>query len=310
MSVYLGYRASDKLLEKLGRVNFEGVWRSDEHPRGEGPDWETIHLVGQALGMPSVDLVVGNPKARVKSKFASFRTWGEAFPAGAFMTDGSEVLAASPEFALALAAADLSDEQLMQMVMRYCGAYSPDAASEDGFVFREPMTTLAMIEALAAKIKKSVPGKRRLARALRWSAERSRSPMETNLMLALCLPKTSKGFGLPKPELNKRIELEGVAKDIAKKSYCYGDLVWGNYVLEYQGRRHDDTVGADLTRALALESMGYKVDFVAYEQFEDARQLDLVAKKAARGMGRWVDTSGWQDVDAVQELIDLLLRPS
>ena len=307
MQLYLGYEASDDLLEKLSRTGFEGCWRTYEHPHGERVDWDLVHAIGQALGRTSIDLVVSDVACREKSAFASYRVWGGRFPNEPYVTDGSDVLVASPEFSLMLAAAELSDTRLMQMVMRYCGCYSPNPSSPDGFDGRPPMTSIAQVEELLAQVS-GVPGAKRLRRALRWSAEMSRSPMETNLMLALTLPKTSNGFGLPKPEMNKLIRLEGLAAEIAGKTHCYGDLVFGDYILEYQGRRHNDTIGDDLTRALALELMGFTVDFVAYEQFRDARQLDLVARRAAKAMGRWVDSRKWHEVWRAQELVDLLLK--
>ena len=245
--------------------------------------------------------------SRDNSPFVTYRVWGGRFPAESFITDGSGVYVASPEYTLMLAAAELTDLQLMQMVMRYCGCYSPNPVSPDGFDGREPMTSIAQIEDLVAHVRK-VPGAKRIRRAIKWSCEMSRSPMETNLMLALSLPKVSGGFGLPKPEMNKCIELTGLAREITGKAFVYGDLVYGDYILEYQGRRHNDTIGDDLTRALALELMGYTVDFVAFEQYADARQLDLVARRAARGMGRRIHEETWPQPKAVQEVVDLLLK--
>ena len=307
MELFLGHETSDALLEKLSRTGFEGVWRTHECPGDGRTDWELAHLVGQTLGKKAIDLVVSDASQRDKSPFASYRIWGGRFPREPYITDGSGVLVASPEFTLLLAAAELSDLQLAQMVMRYLGLYSPNKLNPDGFDKRMPLTTVDRVEAMLSQVSGAC-GAGKLRRALNRSAECSRSPMETNLTLALTLPRSSSGFGLPKPEMNKFIPLNGLAREIAGKPYCYGDLVWDKYVTEYQGRRHQDTIGDDLTRALALELSGYKVDFVAYEQFADARQLDLVARRIAKNIHYRVREESWPGVDATRELVDLLLK--
>ena len=306
MELFLGYETSDALLEKLARTGFEGVWRTYECPAGGKVDWEAVHLIGQALGKQTVDLVVPGSVHRARSQFATYRVWGGRFPREPYITDGSGIMVASPEFTLILAASELSDLQLAQMVMRYLGLYTPNKMSVDGFDKRMPLTSVDRVEAMLAQVG-GAQGVDKLRRALRRSIECSRSPMETNLALVLTLPKTSNGYGLPKPEMNKFIPLEGLAREIVGKPYCYGDLVWGDCVTEFQGRRHNDTIGDDLTRALALELMGYKVHFVAFEQFADSRQLDVVARRIARDIHHRIHEECWPQPEAIQEVIDLLL---
>lgn len=307
MPVFLGFESSDILLERLSRGGLSCVARTYRVPGSEVPDMDLVHLIGQALGCRSIDVVVASPAGRLKNGFVTCRSWQGRFPREAFLTDGSEVFLASPEFSLMLAAGAFPDLGLMQLLMRYLGEYSPSKADPDGFVRREPLTSIENVLAMLGEVK-GLYGTGKLRRALGMAIEGARSPMETNVALALTLPKKSNGFGLPKPRMNERIELDGQARAICGKTHCYADMLWGNHILEYQGRRHNDTWGEDLSRALALELMGYTVDFMAYEQFADARQLNLIAQKIARSLGMWVNASTWPDSGTVQGVVDELLR--
>ena len=101
------------------------------------------------------------------------------------------------------------------------------------------------------------------------------------------------GYGLPKPEMNAEIPLDNGARAIARRHRCYGDLCWpdAHLDIEYHGEVH---VGAaqmksDVGRELGIESMGWHVMTVTSPQVLDANRFEIVAKEAAKRLGKRLD---------------------
>ena len=116
--------------------------------------------------------------------------------------------------------------------------------------------------------------------------------METMTYLLLCLPIMLGGYGLPKPEMNATIPLDEEAQTIARRKHCEGDLCWPNVHppldIEYHGEVH---VGAahmksDVGRELGIEHMGWRVLTVTSPQVFNEIEFEIVAKEAAKVIGK------------------------
>lgn len=108
---------------------------------------------------------------------------------------------------------------------------------------RAPLTTPEELKAYASQAK-GLKGATAAARAVCHVIGRSRSPMESALAIALCLPYKFGGYMLPHPELNYAVYVEdtgsisgGVRRDVHGKPYFECDLVWpdNGVIIEYHG---------------------------------------------------------------------------
>ncbi|WP_241963736.1 hypothetical protein [Gordonibacter sp. 28C] len=130
----------------------------------------------------------------------------------------------------------------------------------------------------------------RAARALRFVANGSASPMETNLAMALCLPRMLGGYGFELPQLNARIEVRA-GGGLMGRSYFECDLYWDGCktAIEYDSAQfHSGTEAEtrDSSRRSGLLVRDVLVITVTTDQFFDARKLDEVARALAKRMGK------------------------
>jgi hypothetical protein len=185
-------------------------------------------------------------------------------------------------------ASELSFVELVRYGCVLCSSYAYDEESEKGFRERAPLTT---VRSLARAVEKESErrGSKKAARALRYVAAVSASPMETILAMALCLPRMIGGYGLDLPELNFRIEArEG---GLVKRSYFKCDLYWPKYRVAVEYESDENHVGRhaeahDSSRRAALMAQGITVVTITTDQFFDARKLDEAARTVAKLTGK------------------------
>lgn len=145
---------------------------------------------------------------------------------------------------------------------------------------------------------KGLKGIRTATRALPFVVDRSRSPMESALTMALCLPCKLGGFALPNPTLNASVYLGrrdnlagGVRWDSRGLPYFECDLVWGDerVIVEYHGDGgHFTREGAakDARKANILLGEGFKyyvatidtMSALRFPEFAHRIRLDLHRK--------------------------------
>ena len=174
--------------------------------------------------------------------------------------------------------------------MELCGTYALVPESVRGFTSREyPLTTQEELESFL----QCIPGSRAaryLDAALGLMQNGSRSPMETREYLLLCLPKRYGGYGLPKPQLNYRIDLGPEERRVSRRRYFECDICWPQQmvVMEYDG--HDDHESRedrsrDAVKRNMLLARGYKVFTVTGKQICDAAAFDRLVRDIVADLG-------------------------
>lgn len=240
-------------------------------------------------GMP-IDVLVFNEERRRRSPVITCHTWQTPLPPNSFYR-ARWTLVSSPEFVFLQMANELTIEQLIALGCELCGQYVllPSGVKHPSVPDEVPgrMKPLTNTKEIALFLDAAgrAKGKAKAKRALKYVVDGSRSPMETMVYMLLCLPVMLGGYGLPKPEMNALINLNGEARIVARRRFCRGDLCWPESKLdiEYHGDVH---VGAsqmrsDVGRELGIEHMGWRVITVTSPQVLDEQQFETVAKEAA-----------------------------
>lgn len=208
-------------------------------------------------------------------------------PAGSFFSIGEGMFVASPELTFIQLARRLPLEHLIHFAMMLCGVYAREPAlfsmegdcPEPVFAQRRHLskrTALITVDDLCSYVNelqgvqgRGLKGIQRAIQALPHVIGRSRSPMESALAMALCLPHRLGGFALPHPALNSSVYLAdkgnlagGVRWDSRGLPYFECDLVWQEQrvIVEYHGDDGHFTregVARDARKANILLGEGY-----------------------------------------------------
>lgn len=313
MPAILGYESAVAILEKEARREFAHCNHIDSVYDDESvPGWEECAQMKSRLGLSKLHLIVPAADERKASIGTTYHVWPSPLPKDSLIKREDGLVVSSPEFCLLQMATELSETELARLIMQFCGTFSPDSKSPTGTVDRNPMTSILSIE-LYLDGARGCAGANRLRRALRWAVDNAHSPREACLEILMVMPQRRGGYHFPKPEMNvEPDDLTSEARDILGQEHCVVDLWWRRFLLamEYLGETsHSDKFGSDLARVRALSTMGVLVLLVAKEQFEDARQMDMIAQEAARQIGRQVRPDRWPKTKQTQKLIDELRKP-
>lgn len=209
-------------------------------------------------------------------------------PAGAFLYLGDSVYVASPEMCLLQSAAQSSLLSVIELGCELCGTYSFRWDGE-GFYTRDPLVSKQSIARLL-DCSPSAPSSRKLRRALPLLHEGAASPMETALVLMLCLPPRFGGYGIPSPVLNFKHKTGAHMKKITRQGSFACDLYWPDARLgvEYDSDEHHNEapdVDRDVIRRNSL--LGFDIDVITVRrnQLMDANLFDRTAYLVAKRLG-------------------------
>lgn len=199
------------------------------------------------------------------------------------------VYVTSPEAAFVQAAAVLQVEHLIQLGFELCGTYRKSPLFEGGCAFDQPV--LANVAALGTCLEVT-PGARGVAtarRALPYVLAASASPMETVVVMLLCLPQRWGGYGLPLPQMNHPVSIPSGVRGVGVGRTARCDLYWKSAKLdvEYDGRVHDapSEHARDAARRTALGYKGITVITVRREQVYSQVEFDKVVVALRRHLG-------------------------
>ncbi|MBQ9004967.1 MAG: hypothetical protein IJ092_01190 [Atopobiaceae bacterium] len=216
-------------------------------------------------------------------------SWCWPVPDGAYTVNKEGVRYCTPEFTFLLMARLLDVEELALFGLELCGSYVIDKSDPRGFVADTvPQTTVAKLRAFLDGCQ-GAPGVQVARRALKWVVDRSASPMESMLVLLLCLPRHMGGYGLPLPELNVSAdELRGLK---ASKNGPFADLIWrlARFALEYDSdlfHTGKDRIERDSKRRAFFEEMGIRSISVTNMQVNDSTELARIAKIVSKALGK------------------------
>ena len=327
MSICLSHRSADVFLEHLAH-------------KGGAPDnllqpasgsalaaftsniEEARSLLGEDLNeLRPVDLLVGNPNAMRSGDEVSAHLWTGNLPDGFIKQYREGIYVVSPELCLLQQTNELHLVNLCQMLGRFMATASPVKADDGAYKLKErsPIISKTELEDRLMELGK-VRGVRALREALRYTLPGAASPQETNLQLAMTLPYAYYGFGFKNLELNHQIALGETAQELCNKSHLYIDLYFGKprarkgedpdairaFGLEYQGEDFHQDPSSDASRFLAAHLEGVDLWYVAKAQLDDAKQLDYIAREAARRIRRRCVESTWPEQEELEILLDIL----
>lgn len=178
------------------------------------------------------------------------------------------------------------------MGLELCGSYLmapesyPKIATRYGFA---QLTTAAELASAANRFADPVVSVD-ARMALRYVLDGSASPMESALVLLLCLPIDEGGYGLPLPELNADLPIVAYLGQYREDATRYGDLVYrdAKLVVEYQSDLYhegDSSKEDDEDRRDDIEADGYTVMFITPRRMADFERFEGIVQRIAHHLG-------------------------
>lgn len=136
-----------------------------------------------------------------------------------------DVYYACPELCFVQLAEHLDLIELIELGYELCGCYTQtqDESVETEYNL-EPVTSLRRLQWFTES-NSHLKGSRKARRALRYIRANSYSPMESILVMLLCLPVMLGGYGIPWPQLNVCIDF---TDQYGRKAKRYCDLYWSD----------------------------------------------------------------------------------
>ncbi len=180
------------------------------------------------------------------------------------------------------------------------------------FCQRPPLVSIGRLRRYA-ELARGFYGRDRALRALKYVVPGSASPMETALVMLLCLPCSLGGYGLPLPVMNYHVGQNMPRDSIAGKEYYVCDLYWPDVGLdvEYDSdlcHTGPDRIADDSARRGALKELGIDVITVTWQQIRSLRSMDALARLIARLLGKRLRRNIEATVEQRRCLHQLLLR--
>lgn len=208
---------------------------------------------------------------------------------GAYHQILPHVFVASPATTFIQLSKVLRKESLVLLGYELCGSYSISQCAEFGFEACEPVLNSDELKLLVSKF----TGRNGIKLA-RWAANHitdgAASPMESRLAILLTLPKRSGGFGLPKPRINKTIQLPPTAKSFNKTSTLRPDFLWETQqvALEYDSALWHSSEKAyihDSERRNLFNSLGISSISVTRDEIKNEEKMFVIVQGLHRLLG-------------------------
>jgi len=213
------------------------------------------------------------------------------FPLGTSMLHERVLLCVScPEMTFVQMSGEQDFVKSVLLGYELCGEYIPDKTEHYGMRQAEKATTVRKLTSYIDKLE-NVPGKRRARRAAAFVLDNSWSPMESKLAVLAVLPMSLGGYGLSKPELNKKVNLSASGMSVLRQGSIYVDALWElqKVAVEYdsdaahlESRQHD----RDKNRSAALVHSGYRlVPITKYDMmYFNTIEKDFIALRKLLGL--------------------------
>lgn len=290
MSIFLGYSSALEVwraADSASRYAPSKALPQFSHARASSDALSLLKDTCPEVAVP-VHCVVGKPGQRIHSSNFVSRVSGN-LPAGSFCRIAKDVHVASPEALVLQMASILSLVELTLLVFELCGSYSVDKAEQAGFRKRPALTTVAKIARYLEKAE-GLRGVKQARRAIAMACDNSASPMESKLVMLLCLPSSMGGYEAPLPVLNQRIDIDQRKLTSSGRSYFVADLLWRGkrLIVEYDSEEYHSNelrIADDVSRRNALDAMGYRVISLRKKHVFDAREFEQEANRILRHLG-------------------------
>jgi len=260
----------------------------------------SVLLKGDIFGLSlPFDVTVSTSASRRVSSAFNTHVFPGVMPDRCLVNIGEGFLVASPELCFFQMADKLPLAKIIELGYELCGTYAQpsggaaDAArkAEDGVAYNlEPLTSVKKLSAFVAQMS-GRHGVKQAAQALQFIVDGSGSPMETILSILLVLPYRLGGYGLPLPEMNRRLDPSAASVKNPGKQFYKCDLLWKEHAVaaEYDSRLHhskDWAIADDSIKRGDLDLSGVYVVTVTDRQVYQKEELEKIARRLASKMNK------------------------
>lgn len=210
-------------------------------------------------------------------------------PEGSFCEIGHNTYVASPELTLVQMATRLPQVDVLELCLEFCSGYTINPESERGFDDRPALTSRKRLQAFVDKMK-GHRGAGLIKPILPFVIDDSASPMESIVLMLLCLPSRKGGYQLPLPKHNEPIPVTGRARSHTGRKHLVCDLYWEKWHLDVEcdstaNHTSKEQLGIDSDRRIILDAMKYHYVGITRWQLEDSQRFLDVVQAIRRAMG-------------------------
>lgn len=204
----------------------------------------------------------------------------EPLPTGSILEITDEILITSPALTFVQCAALLSEQEIIKAGYELCGTYCVNG----GILYsRHPITTTSQLKAFR-EMSSHINGSGKAESALRHILDGSASPMETALVMLLCLPYKRGGYGIVHPLLNHRIYSDTISN--ASNHYSC-DLYWpqAKLAVEYDSNEYHtgiERLNSDSTRRNELLGLEISVISITNDKIKHRGSLEADVRTIAK----------------------------
>ena len=247
--------------------------------------WEALTRAG--VDECRLDILVTDATKKRKSTRYKTITWSGVLPEGSARLAPEGFAVSSPEMCFVQCAATRGLLETIRYGLEICGTYATEKGLHGGTYGRAPLTDTGRLVQYVSKC-----GERRgvaiARRALQYIVGWSASPMETAVLMLLCLPVIYGGYGLPYPDMNGRFNPAARGRKHAQGSKFYCDLYWPEYALdvEYNGKSHeeDSSKTHDALRNNIIQSKGTMVIVLTWDSVFKVERFDQSVQMIVKRM--------------------------
>ncbi len=213
-----------------------------------------------------------------------------SLPEGSFVKIGPSVFMASPELCYVQLSTSMSFPAYVQLGYELCGEYRLRYGIAGKASDARAITSTRALGVFLRKTPR-MKGSKNARRALAFLCNGSKSPMETDIAILLCFPIRMGGYGLSKPLLNQRYDVEKNRRSILPQAHFALDLYWpaSKIGLEYDSReRHSGTlaIAHDAIRRNGIEHCGIRVVTMTPQQAMDPIEFDRIGQILSQETGK------------------------
>ena len=313
--LYIGYESAYWIWRKMGQSAFCQLSPSRARTLAEAaPTHNSVERFKKLypdLIRKNLDIILSR-KDRREVRDTVEHIYSKPLPDRSFYMLDEGIYVASPELCLMQLARKYTTAQTVKLSMEMCGSYAIDVFDEEGFGKRMPLTNAQKLKAYAARLY-SPNSNGKGVQFLKWTVDNAASPRETALCMLLCMPPRFGGYGIPLPQLNKRIELSLKEQLAVGKRHFDCDLYWqGKRVgMEYDSARFhtaSEKQEQDAVRRNMLQHKSIRMITATRLQVNQEGAFDELAHQVARALGKRMPTPKREHIAQRRSLRDTLFN--
>ena len=239
---------------------------------------------------PPFHLLLPDRDSRCADDRVICHTCTVSLPEGSFVKIGPGVFMASPELCYVQLSTSMPFPAYVQLGYELCGEYRLRYGITGRASNARALTSTRALGIFLGKAPR-MKGNKNARRAQAFLCDGSKSPMETDIAILLRFPVRMGGYGLSKPLLNRRYDVEKNRRSVLPQAHFALDLYWpaAKIGLEYDSNeRHGDTfaIAHDAIRRNGIEHCGIRVVTMTPQQAMDPIEFDRIGQMLSQGTGK------------------------